>query len=168
MKPKPLNSAQIRAARALLRWRAAQLAREAALGLATIKRAELAGGETSMPWPTIWRFAVLWKLPASNSSMGMVLGRGAPAEGASARKTQITGQSVGSGSPSLASPAPSSGASGPRFTKWFVPCAAEHHDRGYCPRCRACRTNERCFVGAGTQGGGRSRAIAAYGRAPRP
>src|SRR6266540_5534186 len=48
MKPKPLNSAQIRAARALLRWSAAELAREAALGLATIKRAELAGGETSM------------------------------------------------------------------------------------------------------------------------
>src|SRR5262249_38821367 len=48
MKPKPLNSAQIRAARALLRWSAAELAREAALGLATIKRAELADGETSM------------------------------------------------------------------------------------------------------------------------
>src|SRR6516164_8049225 len=48
MKPKPLNSAQIRAARALLRWSAAELAREAALGLATIKRAELADSETSM------------------------------------------------------------------------------------------------------------------------
>src|SRR5215831_17395271 len=48
MKPKPLNSAQIRAARALLQWSAAELAREAALGLATIKRAELADGETSM------------------------------------------------------------------------------------------------------------------------
>src|SRR5262249_15878507 len=48
MKPKPLNSAQIRAARALLRWSAAELAREAALGLATIKRAELADGETSI------------------------------------------------------------------------------------------------------------------------
>src|SRR5215831_4135127 len=48
MKPKLLNSAQIRAARALLRWSAAELAREAALGLATIKRAELADGETSM------------------------------------------------------------------------------------------------------------------------
>ena len=43
-----MNSAQIRAARALLRWSAAELAREAALGLATIKRAELANGETSM------------------------------------------------------------------------------------------------------------------------
>ena len=48
MKPKPLKSAQIRAARALLRWSAAELARDAALGLATIKRAELADGETSM------------------------------------------------------------------------------------------------------------------------
>jgi len=48
MKPKPLKSGQIRAARALLRWSAADLARDAALGLATIKRAELADGETSM------------------------------------------------------------------------------------------------------------------------
>jgi hypothetical protein len=48
MKRKSLNSAQIRAARALIRWSAAELAREAALGLATIKRAELADGETSM------------------------------------------------------------------------------------------------------------------------
>ena len=44
----PLLSGQIRAARALLRWSAADLAREAALGLATIKRAELAEGSTSM------------------------------------------------------------------------------------------------------------------------
>jgi hypothetical protein len=48
MKPKPLKSAQIRAARALLRWSAADLARDAALGLATIKRAELTDDETSM------------------------------------------------------------------------------------------------------------------------
>ena len=48
MKPKPLNSAQIRAARALLRWSAAELAREAALGIATIKRAELAEDKTSL------------------------------------------------------------------------------------------------------------------------
>jgi hypothetical protein len=43
-----LTSAQIRAARALLRWSALNLAREAALGLATIRRAELAEGKTSM------------------------------------------------------------------------------------------------------------------------
>jgi hypothetical protein len=47
-KRKPLSSAQIRAARALLKWSAADLAREASLGLATIQRAELAPGETSM------------------------------------------------------------------------------------------------------------------------
>jgi ribosome-binding protein aMBF1 (putative translation factor) len=48
MNLKPLTSAQIRAARALLRWSAAELAREAALGLATIRRAELAEVDTSM------------------------------------------------------------------------------------------------------------------------
>jgi hypothetical protein len=48
MKVKALTSAQIRAARALLRWSAADLAREASLGLATIRRAELTEGETSM------------------------------------------------------------------------------------------------------------------------
>ena len=47
-KVKPLTSAQIRASRGLLRWTAEDLAREAALGLATIKRAEAAGHETSM------------------------------------------------------------------------------------------------------------------------
>ena len=39
---------QIRAARALLRWSAEDLARESALGVTTIRRAELAEGETSM------------------------------------------------------------------------------------------------------------------------
>jgi hypothetical protein len=43
-----LTSAQIRAARGLLRWSAKDLAREASLGLATIKRAEGAENETSM------------------------------------------------------------------------------------------------------------------------
>jgi len=47
-KSKPLTSAQIRASRGLLRWSAEDLAREAALGLATIKRAEGAESETSM------------------------------------------------------------------------------------------------------------------------
>jgi hypothetical protein len=45
---KPLTSAQIRASRGLLRWSAEDLARAAALGLATIKRAEAAENETSM------------------------------------------------------------------------------------------------------------------------
>ena len=47
-KSKPLTSPQIRAARGLLRWSAEDLAREAALGLATIRRAEGADNETSM------------------------------------------------------------------------------------------------------------------------
>ena len=48
MKHKSLTSFQIRAARALVQWRAQDLARESAVGVATIRRAELAGGETSM------------------------------------------------------------------------------------------------------------------------
>lgn len=48
MEKRPLTSAQIRAARALLRWRARDLARESAVGVATIRRAELVDGETSM------------------------------------------------------------------------------------------------------------------------
>jgi transcriptional regulator with XRE-family HTH domain len=48
MKLKPLTSAQIRAARALLRWSAEELARESTLGVTTIRRAELTEKETSM------------------------------------------------------------------------------------------------------------------------
>jgi ribosome-binding protein aMBF1 (putative translation factor) len=48
MKLRPLTSAQIRAARALLRWSAEDLARESALGVTTIRRAELTERETSM------------------------------------------------------------------------------------------------------------------------
>jgi len=43
-----LTSAQIRAARALIRWSAEDLARETALSVATIRRAEIAEGEISM------------------------------------------------------------------------------------------------------------------------
>ena len=43
-----MRSSQIRAARAVLRWTAEDLAREAALGLNTVKRAELAEDETSL------------------------------------------------------------------------------------------------------------------------
>jgi transcriptional regulator with XRE-family HTH domain len=45
---KPLTSAQIRAARALLRWSAEDLARQSLLSVATIRRAELTEHETSM------------------------------------------------------------------------------------------------------------------------
>jgi hypothetical protein len=48
MKHKSLTNSQIRAARALIHWRAQDLARESAVGVATIRRAELADGETSM------------------------------------------------------------------------------------------------------------------------
>jgi len=51
MKHKPLTSGQIRAARAFLRWRAQDLARACAVGVATIRRAELAEKETSMTIP---------------------------------------------------------------------------------------------------------------------
>jgi hypothetical protein len=48
VKLRALTSAQIRGARGLLRWSAEDLAREASLGLATIRRAENTEGETSM------------------------------------------------------------------------------------------------------------------------
>ena len=51
MPSKHLTSGQIRAARALLRWRAEDLARASAVGVATIRRAELAERETSMTAP---------------------------------------------------------------------------------------------------------------------
>jgi hypothetical protein len=48
MKSGPLTSAQLRAARALVRWRAEDLARVSSVGVATIRRAELTDDETSM------------------------------------------------------------------------------------------------------------------------
>jgi hypothetical protein len=51
MTVKALTSHQIRAARALLRWRAQDLAKSSAVGVATIRRAELAERETSMTVP---------------------------------------------------------------------------------------------------------------------
>ena len=45
---RPLSSDQIRAARALLRWSAEDLARQSLVGVATIRRAELTIGKTSM------------------------------------------------------------------------------------------------------------------------
>jgi len=49
--PSPLTSAQIRAARALIRWSAADLAKASSVGATTIRRAELTAGETSMTAP---------------------------------------------------------------------------------------------------------------------
>ena len=48
MKRKMLTSGQIRAARALLRWSAEDLAKKSELGVTTIRRAELRDQETSM------------------------------------------------------------------------------------------------------------------------
>ena len=48
MKVSSLSSAQIRAARALLKWTVADLARHSSLGLNTIKRAEVAESGTSL------------------------------------------------------------------------------------------------------------------------
>jgi hypothetical protein len=48
MKEVALSSAQIRAARALVRWSAADLARASTLGANTIRRAEVAEGRTSL------------------------------------------------------------------------------------------------------------------------
>ena len=48
---KPLTSAQIRAARALLRWSADDLAKQSRVSVATIRRAELAPADTSMTAP---------------------------------------------------------------------------------------------------------------------
>jgi transcriptional regulator with XRE-family HTH domain len=48
MSPKPLTSAQIRAARALIRWSALQLAEKTAVGVTTIRRAELTASETKL------------------------------------------------------------------------------------------------------------------------
>jgi hypothetical protein len=48
MKTASLASAQIRAARALLRWSAVDLARQSRLGVNTIRRAEVADAGTSL------------------------------------------------------------------------------------------------------------------------
>lgn len=47
-RPTPLTSAQIRAGRALIRWRAEDLAEASAVGVATIRRAELVDGQIGM------------------------------------------------------------------------------------------------------------------------
>ncbi len=48
MRGKPLVSAQIRAARALVRWSAEDLARASAVSVATIRRAEITDKQTLM------------------------------------------------------------------------------------------------------------------------
>jgi hypothetical protein len=46
--PMPLTSAQIRAARALIRWSAQELATQAAIGVTTVRRAELTASATAL------------------------------------------------------------------------------------------------------------------------
>ena len=48
MKTRPLSGAQIRAARALLKWSAVDLARNSSVGVNTIRRAEVAEHGTSL------------------------------------------------------------------------------------------------------------------------
>ena len=48
MKIRALTSAQIRAARALLQWSAADLAKESSVGVNTIRRAEIAGDQIAL------------------------------------------------------------------------------------------------------------------------
>ena len=48
MKSKQLSGAQIRAARALLKWSAVDLARNSSVGVNTIRRAEVAEEKTSL------------------------------------------------------------------------------------------------------------------------
>ena len=48
MSTRPLTSAQIRAARALIRWSAEDLARETTLSVTTVRRAELTASETAL------------------------------------------------------------------------------------------------------------------------
>jgi hypothetical protein len=48
MTPKPLTSAQIRAARAFIRWSAQELADVSSVGVTTIRRAELTQSETKL------------------------------------------------------------------------------------------------------------------------
>ena len=49
--PKPLTSAQIRAARGLIRWSADDLSRHSSVSLRTIQRAELAEAKTTLTTP---------------------------------------------------------------------------------------------------------------------
>ena len=51
MRSKPLTASQIRAARALLHWSAEDLAQRSAVGVATIRRAEVTEDKTSLTIP---------------------------------------------------------------------------------------------------------------------
>ena len=83
MKLRPLKSPQIRAARSLLRS-AQDLAKEAALGLATVRRAENTEDETSLTVANDLAIRRALEAAGIDSSTRMAADRAAPAE-ASAR-----------------------------------------------------------------------------------
>src|SRR5471030_1743138 len=63
-----ISSAQLRAARALLRWSALDLAKASKVGVATIRRIEVMEGLFQSPSPTRPRFELPWRPPAWSSS----------------------------------------------------------------------------------------------------
>ena len=86
MTAKPLTSAQIRAARALIRWSAQELADASSVGVTTIRRAELTQSETKLT--RVNDQAIRRALEAAGSS-------------SSTRKT-VRGRGYGCGVPSAA------------------------------------------------------------------
>ena len=87
---KHLTSGQIRAARAFLRWRAEDLARASAVGVATIRRAELEERETSMTAPTTRPSVERLRLRASSSSTRTAADRGSGCESGNRKRASPT------------------------------------------------------------------------------
>jgi hypothetical protein len=69
--PPPLTSAQIRAARALIRWSAADLANHCAVSVTTIRRAELMPSATALTRVNDAVIRQALEKPEWNSSMKM-------------------------------------------------------------------------------------------------
>jgi hypothetical protein len=75
MSPKPLTSAQIRAARALIRWSAQELATKTEVGVTTIRRAELTASATKLTRVNDQPSAACSRPRGWNSSTAMAAGR---------------------------------------------------------------------------------------------
>jgi transcriptional regulator with XRE-family HTH domain len=88
MAPPPLTSAQIRAARALIRWTAEDLARHSVVSVTTVRRAELMASNS--PGPMIRRSAARLNRQGWNSSMLRAAGR---ACGCASRHAEVVLQS---------------------------------------------------------------------------
>ena len=69
---KEITGSQIRAARALVRWSAKDLAREAGLGVATISRAEVEEGRTTLTSANLKAIQVALE----NAGIEFILGNG--------------------------------------------------------------------------------------------